>query len=154
MRIAGTSVSVGHGAYEIYLSGCRAPHCLGCHNPELWDFAQGRPYEVMRRRLLERVASLPTFLDRIWILGGEPLDQDPQELEVLLADINGCRDVRSLWLFTRYENVPEWIWRYVEYVKIGAYEQNKTAGGPFISRGIPLASSNQRILTKDQYRRK
>lgn len=45
MRVAGTEFNLAHRALEIYLSGCKAPHCEGCHNKELWEFNQGIPYQ-------------------------------------------------------------------------------------------------------------
>lgn len=153
MRIAGTSVTMAHGAFEIYLSGCLAPHCIGCHNPELWDFTKGVCWSVESRKLLLKIHGLPAFISAVWVLGGEPLDSEHDQLEEMLQGIKRVRPDLQIVLFTKYRVLPEWLWNYVNLVKIGMYDANKTHGGPFLSHGIPLASANQIVLTQEQYRR-
>ena len=153
MRIAGTSVTLAHGAFEIYLSGCLAPHCVGCHNPELWDFTKGMCWSVESRKLLLKIHGLPAFISAVWILGGEPLDSEHDQLKELLQGIKHVRPDLQIVVFTKYRVLPEWLWEYAELVKVGMFDINKTDGGPFLSHGIPLASSNQTVLNREQYRR-
>lgn len=144
---------MAHGAFEIYISGCLAPHCHGCHNPELLDFGVGSCWNVECRKLLLKIHGLPAFIHAVWVLGGEPLDNDQDQLQDLLEGIKRVRPDLSIVLFTKYRIVPEWIWETVELVKVGMYDANLVSGGPFVSHGIPLASSNQEVLTLEQYRR-
>jgi hypothetical protein len=78
------------------------------------------------------------------IFGGEPLDNDHDELLQLLFDLRGLN--KKIWLFTRYEfdELPKFILDLCDYVKCGRYlEDLKTDNN--IMFGIKLASSNQKI---------
>ena len=80
------------------------------------------------------------------IFGGEPLDQNENELLGLLSDLKHLN--KKVWLFTRFEidEVSESIKFYCDYIKTGRYipefkcEDN-------IQYGIKLATSNQKIFT-------
>lgn len=128
-------------ALEIYLYGCkRVPKCQGCHNPELWDFKTGSKlvYGELRKLIEKRSAVINNFV----ILGGEPLDQDLQELDDLLYFLS--RYNKPIWLYTSYDSVPADIGRYCTYIKYGRYEEHLKAEGN-VHFGVTLASSNQII---------
>ena len=94
IRIAGTEVNVQHKALEIYLSGCKGPHCQGCHNPELWDFTVGDLItENTTQSLLDKIEEMKAarLVNYIWVLGGEPLDQDLDALEAFLDQIRRAK---------------------------------------------------------------
>ena len=70
---------------SLFVSGC-THHCLGCFQPETWDFNYGKKFtdetiwEILR--LLE-----PNYIDGLSILGGEPLDQQNMDDEIGRAHV-------------------------------------------------------------------
>lgn len=83
--------------------------------------------------------------DHICILGGEPLDQDEDELVVLFEHLKKFFPNKPLWLYTHFEleDVSPNIIRYLDYIKTGKYEKHlETAPEQY---GVYLASSNQVI---------
>jgi anaerobic ribonucleoside-triphosphate reductase activating protein len=144
MNILATEFSLKHNALELYLAGCKGPHCPGCHNPETWDFNQGNPITPhILDEIRHKVNAFPDLIKAVWVLGGEPLDQDHKALEELLAFLQGLRPV---WLFTRREidEVPESILRYCSCVKTGRYDANHKVED-YVLHGVQLASANQCI---------
>jgi len=149
MNYGGLQYTLSTGSLEIYLSGCRAPHCVGCHNPELHDFAFGKP---INNEFLARVnRHIDTgLINQIWLLGGEPLDQDLQALRVLLRWLHRLN--RTVIVFTKYEipeiqkmpKIREALYKYADYIKTGRYLTDKPADN-YQWRGISLATSNQQI---------
>lgn len=148
MRIAGTEINLQHRAFEIYVSGCNPPHCPGCHNPELWDFSVGKKLYRIIGDILAKAMQLrdARLIDYIWILGGEPLDQDHDCLELLLKI---CRDIAPVVLWTHYDNIPNWTVHLVDYVKTGPYKNNST---DYIEPlfGIRLANLEQKIRSANE----
>jgi len=146
IRIAATQYTLLHRCLEIYLAGCKAdPHCKDCHNPELWSFDVGEPYnDALRDKIKNKVLGFEELIDKIWILGGEPMDNDTKELEYLLRDLKELNV--DIWLWTRYDlyDVPGRIEKLCSYIKTGRYipelhtEDN-------IQYGVKLESSNQNI---------
>lgn len=146
MNIIGTQYSLQHKSLDIYLAGCNGPHCSGCHNPESWDYDSGTPYKDVLPAILTKANS--DMVERIFILGGEPLDQDQYELLDLLDKIKD----KELWLFTRreLEEIPTKIQRYFSYIKTGRYNSDLLIDG-YYCYGVKLASSNQKIFKNIMY---
>lgn len=147
MKIAGTEVNLKHRALEVYLSGCRPPHCPGCHNPELWDFSVGEDFDPFKleQSLYKKFIDLKKngLVDILWLLGGEPLDQDLNQLEKMLSAMELFDIPVMLW--THYPDIPRNIRKLVKYAKIGPYMENDEA---YIEPvfGIKLANREQRII--------
>jgi anaerobic ribonucleoside-triphosphate reductase activating protein len=146
MNIIGTQYTLETNSFEIYVSGCRGnPHCTGCHNPESWDFNLGHEYNMKYYLSIKsKIIMFNSLINNIMIFGGEPLDNDHDELLQLLFDLRGLN--KKIWLFTRYEfdELPKFILDLCDYVKCGRYlEDLKTDNN--IMFGIKLASSNQKI---------
>ena len=149
MNILGTQYTVQNKAFEIYLSGCNAnPHCKNCHNPESWNFNCGEPYDdIYFNKILTKINEFSSLIENIWILGGEPLDQDRKELKRFLFEMGNFN--RSIWLFTRYEidEIPRDIKKMCDYIKTGPYiEALSVKENEYY--GVNLASSNQKIYRK------
>lgn len=145
MRLLGTQVSLQYGAFEIYLSGCKPPHCRGCHNPESWDFERGTEItHDLVEKLKKRILSAEPLVERVWILGGEPLDQPLDELEDFLRQLS--QTYKPIWLFTRYEkdHIPESILSFLSAVKTGPFIPEKRSE-MHEEYGVRLASTNQHI---------
>ena len=139
MNISGLQYNLNRRTLEIYVSGCRG-QCDGCHNPDLWDFEYGREYSFYIPKIQKKIKS--GMVDEIWILGGDPIDQDKINFIDLLNNINYL----PLFLWTRYDinEIDKDIKKYFKYIKTGKYDKNlpKYYSKEF---DITLASNNQKI---------
>lgn len=146
MNILATQFSLETKSLDIYLAGCRGPHCENCHNPESWNFDQGIFYDDALDPIWEKVDKFGSLIDRVMVMGGEPLDQDGMCLSTLLhaCTLTG----KELWLFTGKGpmQVPSFVKQYCDYLKCGRYEENLR--GEKEQYGIKLASTNQHIFKK------
>ena len=150
MKVVGTEYNLNHKALEVYLSGCKAPHCQGCHNEELWDFNVGYDaFGSINGSIIKKITN--PMVKRVWIMGGEPLDQNPKQLLLFMATLEHFSGDRELeyWIWTRYTELPEKLWWKFTHAKIGPYMKNLPS---YIDEGygITLASSNQRIIKLDK----
>ena len=137
-------------SFDIYIAGCKPPHCKGCHNPEGWDFNQGDLYsDGYKQKLFEKTNDFCTLIDNIMIFGGEPLDSSIDELTYLLSFIGKSTEYKPIWLFTRYsiDEVPDQIKQLCSYIKCGRYEEDKKVDKNEYY-GMNLATSNQKIYKK------
>ena len=150
MNILGTQYTLDTKSFEIYVAGCSGePHCVGCHNPESWDFSHGEQFNMFyfKNKIHQKVEEFDNLIDNIMIFGGEPLDQDIQSLESLLSLLKDTK--KKIWMFTRYSinDVPEFVKRYCHYIKCGAYIPELIVDDN-IQYVIKLATSNQHIYKK------
>lgn len=152
LYVAGTEINLQHKALEIYLSGCKHHSCQHCHNPELWAFDVGKPYECVMDDILKKAndGKNAGILEYIWILGGEPLDQHDNRMQDFLKELRVTDLTLVLW--THY--VPEKSYDpdddrlyvphgyLVDYVKCGPYIPGKESHiDPIL--GIELANPEQ-----------
>jgi len=152
MKVAGYTFNPKHMVMEVYVSGCTPPHCMGCHNPETWDFNYGRDVEDIYCLLHKEVSTLGKLVKGWWIMGGEPLDQDLPSLKEFLYELNGIHN-GYMMLFTKYDYskmslaqrqiIHEWF----KYVKHGRYNSSYPPSIVEVN-GVPLtlASNNQYIV--------
>ena len=101
MNIASIEYSLETSSLDIYVSGCNAPHCRGCHNPELQRFDVGISYNTWIRPIQEHLTEFSELVDYIFIMGGEPLHQDPDHLRRLIVPL--LKFNKKIVLFTRYD---------------------------------------------------
>lgn len=144
-KIVSTQFNLRNRALEIYFSGCKR-NCYGCHNPELQDFNKGIDYYKWLKQINLKLVEFDSIIDNVWILGGEPLDNDYWNIFEVILHIP--KD-KQIWLFTGYdfEEVPLIFKIWCNYIKCGAYiEELKTSDN--IQYGIKLATSNQKIYKK------
>lgn len=144
LNILGTEFSLSNKSFEIYLSGCKAPHCKNCHNPESWDFNAGREinFELIKKIKI-KIKEFDSLIDNIWVLGGEPLDQTTDDLLWLINHLNKTN--KKIWLWTGYDisKANQHIKESVDYIKCGKYIDNESK---YLTKyGFWLASSNQKI---------
>ena len=145
MNIATTQFSLENKALEIYLSGCDGS-CVGCHNPELWDFAIGDDWVLAISDIIKKVKEFDELIDHIWILGGEPLLQNHKDISDMLIAFHNEIGYKKIWLFTRFEfsEIPRDIKKLCDYIKCGKYVDSLKTNSN-IQLGIKLATSNQYI---------
>jgi len=134
MKYTATEYDMGTRTLDVYFSGCSL-RCPGCHNEELWDS------EGNQKDLTELVSSLSSpLVTTVRIMGGEPTEQ-----EGLLDFLKVLKSLGlSVWLFTGFPSIATKYLPYVDYIKLGAYEEGLEGWEtPF---GFPLASTNQMIF--------
>ena len=128
---------------SLFVSGCRN-HCIGCHNPEAWDFSYGQPFTAeTEKEIIE--ALRPPWIQGLSVLGGEPFEKENQK--ALISFLKRIRQEfpdKDIWLYSgyTYERVQgEEILKYADVL----------VDGPFLlgQKDISLAfrgSRNQRII--------
>ena len=130
MNIVTTQIDLEEESYDIFVSGCSG-RCKGCFNKELWNFNQGSLFSTWFE-LIEDEINFANYLASkgglnlkyIRILGGEPLEQDKRDLEILVEFLES-KFTKELILFTSYElkDVPDTIKRKFSFIKTGRYEE-------------------------------
>jgi anaerobic ribonucleoside-triphosphate reductase activating protein len=118
----------------LFVQGCQQ-RCEGCHNPSTWDLDKGTLMDVkdIVTELKEKCIN-----KKLTISGGEPLLQYPAILE-LVKELK----IFDIVLYTGYEldQVPEEIFKYINYLKVGNYDKEKrTTITPYVG------SKNQKFI--------
>lgn len=151
MNILATQYTIQHKSFEIYVAGCsgvKGVHCTSCHNKESWDFNQGDLYtQEYFNHIKQKISDFNSLISNIMLFGGEPLDQNHDELIHILLDLKTLN--KNIWLFTRYdiEDISKEIKELCDYIKCGRYLPHLTSDTN-IMYGIRLATSNQFIYKK------
>ena len=150
MNVLATQFTLELKSLDIYLAGCNGnPHCEGCHNPESWEFNQGTKYdkEYFTTVIKQKIEEFDSLIDNIMIFGGEPNDQDLEEVLSLLLHLETLG--KKIWMFTRYEIDAEPPFEKVlcDYIKTGPYIPALRTDNN-ICYGVKLATSNQKIHKK------
>jgi len=118
----------------LFVQGCDR-HCVGCHNPTTWDKKDGIEREV--KEIIYELRK-ECYNKKLTISGGEPLLQYPAILEL----VKNLQDF-DIALYTGFdlEDVPPEILKYIKYIKVGCYiEEKRTTIKPYIG------SSNQKFI--------
>lgn len=144
-NIVSTQFNLKNRALEIYFSGCKQG-CKGCHNPELKNFSLGSSHNKWLKQIFYKVKEFNSLIDNVWILGGEPLDNDLWDVWEVILNIP---DKKDIWLFTSYEldQVPVMYKIWCKYIKCGKYIEELRVDNN-IQYGVKLATSNQKIYKK------
>lgn len=124
-------------AFTIWFTGCDF-HCKNCHNRKLWNKDAGRKHKAELVASIVRSSCHRLNTKSVVFLGGEPLQQDKQELLSLCRLLTEA-DLK-IWLYTGYDlsDVDEEILKYVHTIKCGRYiDKLKQDGFP--------ASTNQKV---------
>jgi anaerobic ribonucleoside-triphosphate reductase activating protein len=149
MNIVSTQYTLSTKSMEIYLAGCSGqPKCKGCHNPELWNFNIGDDWRDKIKEIVDKCKDFKDMVDNIMIFGGEPMDNDVNELSDFLIELNIETNL-NIWLFTRYElsNIPIKVSCLCNYIKCGKYKEELITDNN-VQYGIKLATSNQNIYKR------
>jgi len=138
-RIAGTlscSLVNGYGVrYVIFCQGC-AHHCVGCQNPETWDFNGGE--EITPEELAEDIKR-HKHIDGVTLSGGDPFYQQEECVSLLKL----LPEHLDIWIYTgfKYEDIKDTqLARMADYIVDGKFERDKKVTEKM------YGSSNQRII--------
>lgn len=152
MKISYIEYSPATNSLDLFICGCNPPHCNGCYNQELWDFnTDGDTVEKAVYDVVNLNHRFDSLIDRILILGGEPLDSYvlyPDDFIEMLSSLQTLVN-KPIMLFTRYDlkDIPEEVKKHCDYIKCGRYIPELTTDNN-IQEGIKLATSNQMIYKK------
>lgn len=108
-HIEANSFIYGPGCrFVIWVQGCSL-HCKGCWNKDMWAFGVAQEFSL--DEILSMIKSHLNQIEGVTILGGEPLDQYSEVLEL-------SKQIKSLdltlMIFTGYEDVELTNVRYSE----------------------------------------
>lgn len=153
IHIIASQYNPTHEALEIYLSGCKQ-NCPGCHNPETHAFGQGQRWERWIKDNAYKLKHPDGMFRRIWIMGGEPLDQNTVDLKELIHSLHRANPALERWLWTAYEltDLTGSLRNALSFVKTGRYMWNQEGYDVVYEAGCPplhLASPNQQLFTKE-----
>ena len=97
-----SSISNGPGVRVVlWVAGCKI-HCIGCQNPESWDFCSGKLFdETVKQELFEALNK--SYIRGISISGGHPLEYEnlPYVYD-LIKEIRTRFPKKDIWLYTGY----------------------------------------------------
>ena len=139
-----TDIANGPGVrVSLFVSGCRN-HCLGCFQPETWDFDYGTPFtEETEDEIL--MALRPSWIQGFSILGGDPMEPENQKALVpFLKRVKAELPEKDIWIYTGYlfEEISDSpLLQYADVLVDGAFVESE--------KDISLAfrgSRNQRII--------
>lgn len=105
MNIAGikyNDIADGLGVRTtIFVSGCRQ-HCVGCQNPEAWDFSYGEPFtEELQKKIIDSLR--PSWIQGLTVCGGEPTEErNEEELIPFLRRVKEELPNKDIWLYSGY----------------------------------------------------
>ena len=100
-----TSPDVNNGTgfrVTLWVAGC-SHHCRGCHNPESWDYNQGKSIREVRKDLFDRLDK--SYIQGLTLSGGDPLAQSRKsllELYFLLRRIKKKFPNKDIWIYSGY----------------------------------------------------
>lgn len=82
---------------SIFLQGCSV-HCKNCFNKSTWDFNSGLEWTDKETESLFMILNKP-YITRLTLLGGEPLDQ-AKDLLQLLKEIRNKYPNLNIWIYS------------------------------------------------------
>ena len=139
MKITPSDTVNGDGLRVVlWLAGCNH-HCKGCHNPESWDYCNGKEFTEIEEEKIFKILS-DKFISGITFTGGDPLyEENRKDLYNLILKIKDKFPEKNIWLWTGY-TMSE-IMKNSEMQKI-VLNVNMVIDGRFV----------QELSEKDKYR--
>ena len=86
---------------SLFVSGCRN-RCVGCFNPETWDFDYG--WEFDDEAMDKLTSSLSNMQTKgLTVLGGEPLEPENQgQVLEIVSEVKETFPQKDIWMFTGF----------------------------------------------------
>lgn len=162
MRYAGmikNDIAAGEGVnVSFFTQGCHF-HCMGCHNPQTWDFQGGKEFTSDTLEELLKALSANGIQRNLSIMGGEPLCPENVFLvNMIILEVKKVFPDIKIYIWTGY--TYEELLERLDEPKIGAILDNidYLIDGRFEigKRDISLpmrGSRNQRILNMKELRK-
>jgi anaerobic ribonucleoside-triphosphate reductase activating protein len=144
-KIRSEDIANGPGIrVSIYVQGC-SRHCPGCFNPETWDFNGGRIFNRRVKIQFLELARKNKSIVGFSILGGEPLQQGEDMLDLVKSMKEEYPD-KTIWMWTgyKYEELDDEQREIISYIDVlvdGEFVQDSKCPNKKF-RG----SDNQRII--------
>ena len=85
----------------LFVSGC-THHCMGCFQPETWNFSFGKLFdESVEQELLDCLN--PDYIRGLTLLGGEPFEPENQRVLVpFLKKVRESCPKKDIWCYSGY----------------------------------------------------
>lgn len=101
-QLRGMDVSNGEGiGVSLFVQGCHF-HCKNCFNSDTWSFEGGYAWTQELEEYLLKLLDRP-YIQRITILGGEPLaDDNLEDIFELVKKIRTTVKYKSIWLYSGF----------------------------------------------------
>ena len=116
-------ISAGEGVcVSFFVQGC-PHHCLGCHNPETWDFKGGKDFTIDTLYEILDAIDANGVRRNFCLLGGEPLCTENAFLSYFVVS-----SIRN-----KFPNIKIYIW------SGGVFEDLVRSANPFIGKTLKLA---------------
>ena len=108
-QIRSMDISNGEGiGVSLFVQGCDF-HCKNCFNSETWEFSKGQEWNDKTKNQFLKLIE-PPFIQRVSILGGEPLHpQNVQNVLKIVDEIRVSYPAKNIWLYTGYTWEEIWI---------------------------------------------
>lgn len=139
-------ISNGEGiGVSLFVQGCNF-RCKGCFNKDTWEFNGGKQWNKgIEDKFIELCK--PANINHVSILGGEPLQQDDDLINLLRRIRLEIGKPIFLWTGYKFEDIPDDKKEILNYV-------DKITDGQFIEelkdyRLEFKGSSNQNVYKKD-----
>ncbi len=137
---------------SLFVSGC-THHCLGCFQPETWNFSYGQPFIEKTQKLIFSMLE-PDYIDGLTILGGEPLEPANQrELLPFVEIVRRELPDKTIWVYSgfTFEELRARTGEYKAVTESLLSQIDILVDGPFIEAKKDLnlkfcGSSNQRLI--------
>lgn len=151
-------IAAGEGVnVSFFTQGCHF-HCMGCHNPQTWDFQGGKEFTSDTLEELLKALSANGIQRNLSIMGGEPLCTENIFLvNMIILEVKKVFPDIKIYIWTGY--TYEELLERLDEPKIGAILDNidYLIDGRFEigERDISLpmrGSRNQRILNMKELR--
>ena len=101
-QIRSMDISNGTGiGVSLFVQGCHF-HCKDCFNSETWDFSGGKSWTEDSKKIF-LISVLRAYIERVSILGGEPLaDENFSDVLDLVQTIHERFSEKKIWIYTGY----------------------------------------------------
>lgn len=135
------SISGGPGVrVSVFFAGClpnkcKEGNCPGCHNKEAQKFHVGKEYTEETKSYILDLCKNP-YIAGLTVCGGEPYDQDEDQLVELLQEFHLQNPDKNVWIFTGYEFERIKNRRLTKYVDVAVV-------GPFILEQRDISDANR-----------
>lgn len=161
MKYAGmikNDIAAGEGVnVSFFTQGCHF-HCLGCHNPQTWDFAGGKEFTAETLTELLEAIGANGIQRNLSIMGGEPLcPENIFLINMIIIEVKKKYPDIKIYIWTGYtyeellerldEPKVDAILSNIDYLIDGRFEIEKR------DLSLPMRGSyNQRILNIKELR--